>query len=196
MLAQEISDARRVLSEARTLLDQVNNTLSAMAAIAGDFSVPPTVPVFPAQSDPRTPNAREHRKGADGTVEAVWLSVFPTPGARYHCAHVDVIGEREAQGRTIAYVSVGDRKGQRATPRVVLATGYQGDPTRFDSFLPVKFDKDPIEIPITTKFDLPNLGPLAILILDDEDRIISDVVASLGLPGGRHIGFVASWVEV
>ena len=55
---------------------------------------------------------------------------------------------------------------------------------RFDSFIRHTPRQ---EIVIDGAFDPPNLGPLAIALIDSSGRIISDVVASLGLPGRHHV---------
>lgn len=198
MSASLILDIRFLLHSAQATLNQVDGVLAEMERLEGGIAA--LSPDFAPYPDPRAPSAARHSVDSTGLVDGVWLAVHPTPGALYRCTNVYVIGEGSApdraQGKAIAYVSVGDRNGQRATPRVVLATGYQGVPAGFDSLLDVKFDKDPIEIPIGSAFSPPNLGPLAIFVADETGHPISDVVASLGLPGGRPLGFSMSFVEV
>ena len=164
----------------------------AMMLIRGN----PTNPVLTI--DPRAANASHHGTDAAGKVEAVHITVHQTPGAVYRCTHVSVIGEAEAQGKPIAYVSVFNRSGQYVEDaRIVLATGYQGGLT-FDEVIVVQNDHQPREIVIANPFSPPSLGPLAIYVADPADNrhIVSDVVASLGLPGNRHVGYSIELREV
>lgn len=178
-----------LINHAQTDLDQ------AVILIRGTMSNPVS-PVL--TMDPRSANASHHGTDAAGKVEAVHVTVHQTPGAVYRCTHVSVIGEVEAQGKPIAYVSVFNRSGQYVEDaRIVLATGYQGGLT-FDEVIAVQNDHQPREVVISSVFEPPNLGGLAIYVADPGDnwRIISDVVASLGLPGNRHVGYSIELREV
>ena len=47
---------------------------------------------------------------------------------------------------------------------------------------------------ITSVFNPPDIGPLALCVRNAAGEIISDVVGGLGLPGGRHVGYVVTFV--
>ena len=167
------------------LLRRAYNDIGQAIEQLSQVGVAPTV----AQIDSRSQNAKLHAVNNDGKVTAMYVTVHFTQNAVYRCSFVRLIDEIEAQGKPIAYVLVEDKNNnpvQDAT--IVLATGYHGE-ILFDSAIPVRNDKQPREIVIGTSFVPPNLGPLAIYVSDSSGNIISDVVANLGLPFGRHVGF-------
>ena len=75
--------------------------------------------------------------------------------------------------------------------RACLFTGYRGRTDTFDEALDINGD----EAVITSKFEPPNLGPLAIALVDAQGVVVSDVVASLGLPWGRHVSYEITFAE-
>lgn len=130
--------------------------------------------------DPRRPSA-SHHEVREGLVTAVHTQVHVLPEKAYRCTSVSVIDEQSAGGRHVAYVG---QVGGAET--VALFTGYGGGLT-FDNTL---YHAAREEVVIDGGFDPPDLGPLAIALVDSQGNILSDVVASLGLPGRHHVCYV------
>lgn len=127
--------------------------------------------------DPRAQSARGHAD-INGVVIGVHLQVHTQPSQPWRARYVEVIGEGDAGGRHVAYVD--QLSGHE---NVALFTGYNGEIDKFDAAINHVAGQ---EIVIDGRFDPPNLGPLAIALVRD-GKIISDVVASLGLPSGHHV---------
>lgn len=132
-------------------------------------------------NDPRQPSAQRH--SVDRPHSSIHTTVHQMREADYRVVSVEAYGEPDSRGggRHVAYVT---------TPigfngSVVLATGYKGIPTDFDDYIKHVPGQ---EVVIDGKFSLPNLGPLAIFLMDG-NRIVSDVVGNLGLPDGDHMSF-------
>jgi hypothetical protein len=154
--------------------------------------------------DPRLDNCRQYRMDAAGKVVAVGLDWMPEPAARFRLARVRLLDEYEAQGKTVATVSVYDKDGQllpvrdgegRLLPvRVGLGFPYEG----YVSFRHVIWpgnDKVPVEHMIVNGYVPPDRGPLGIAVYDGEGRLISDVVGGLGLPLNHHVSYEVVYVE-
>ncbi len=143
--------------------------------------------------DPRSANARAHAM-QDDKVTAVHLTVHTRPAQRYHCTHVAVIDEVAAGGRTLCTVMVLDQAGALLSAQDArLAYEYSGQSNQFATYLPASNDKG--EFIITNKGWPPALFPLAVVVLDAEGYIDSDVVGNLGLPLGHHVSFVITFQE-
>lgn len=156
--------------------------------LAGDDSTTPSGPViepFPLDTDPRAPNTRVHGQSPDGLVTGVQVAVHVKPGTRYKCVNVQLIDEANAGGQHIVKVEVINGP-TPATVRMGFPYGGTGD--RVGNYIPSGNEKN--EFILTNKFDPPNLGPMEIVILDDQGNINSDVVGSLGLPFGHHVSFL------
>lgn len=135
--------------------------------------------------DPRATTARSHAS-VDGKITCVWTQVHVLPDKPYRCTHVSVIGEASAGGQHVAIVA--QRGGSE---QVALFTGYGGD-LDFDSIMVHAPGR---EIIIDGGFTPPNLGPLAIALVDENGYLLSDVVASLGLPDNHHVNFVIEFTK-
>ena len=122
--------------------------------------------------DPRDASASRHATDGSGVI-AVHTQVHVLPQAPYRVTAVRVIGERESGGRHIATVTQNG-----GSEQVGLFTGYGGG-LSFEGMLRHQPGQ---EIVISNKFTPPELGPLAIALIDSQGAMISDVVASLGLP--------------
>ena len=132
---------------------------------------------FTNVNDPRAQNARRHWSN-NGKVLAVHLQVHVLPDKPYRVTDVKLIDENEAGGNHYARVLQ-----QGGSARVGLFMGYGGG-LDFDGHL----DHAPgQEVIIDGDFNPPDLGPLAIALIDEQGNIISDVVASLGLPFRHHV---------
>lgn len=133
------------------------------------------------ENDVRGPHARSHQ--AD---ESVHLIVHQCD-CKYRVKFVDAIGNKNGNGgKHIATVK---------TPnsfhgKVVLATGYNGNPNNFDQLI---YHTPGQEVVIDGVFALPNLGPLAIF-LEENGKRVSDVVGNLGLPNGQHFSYLIEFV--
>jgi hypothetical protein len=196
-----------LLTEAMELIRRAQIEIDSVTALIPDTTVvvPPgpevSEPVvygkdsYTDEFDPRLPDATRHSLVA-GKVSDIHLMVHVKPNTKYRCTKVYVLGEEEAEGKTIATVSVYDKEGGLLCGSVVMATGYQGNTNQFDDRI-LSGDKVPCEHIITAVYSPPNLGPLAIYVCGDNDPALidSDVVGSLGLPGGRHVSFVIEYHE-
>jgi hypothetical protein len=105
----------------------------------------------------------------------------------WQCKSVRLIDEIEAKGQTVIRNSF---EGASAA-EVFLCTDYQGVPDDYDEVIPDTSGKGELVMAGDgCKFAPPNLGPLAVIAGENQ---MSDVVASLGLPGGHHVGFAITW---
>lgn len=143
-------------------------------------------------NDPRSENCRAFHVNADGKVDGVELTVIPYPPGRYAVAEVCLIDEAAAQGNVSAYAFVHDRNGQAVLgARVYLAwpwSGQPGDTTFEEHALPGNTNYPPNH-PITNGYNPPRRGPLAIYVGTVDGAINSEVIAGLGLPFNRHVGY-------
>jgi len=131
-------------------------------------------------------NCTQNMMDGSGKVVGVSLSHFALPDSKYRLARCSLRDEYAAQGQTIARVTAIDKHGVPQRGRVALLWPYNGN-TDFGHSA-VTNDVTPIEHMISNAYTPPNVGPLAIAILDD-DGFASDVVAGLGLPYGHHVSF-------
>jgi hypothetical protein len=139
--------------------------------------------VIEQTTEPLAVSVQSHMVDSNDKVTGVQLTVWRRPNTRYSLKLVYLLNEYEAEGKTLCYnYFEGIEPGQ-----LWLLTGYQGNPNTFDERQKCTSDKG--EIPITARFYPPNLGPLAVEVGEGD----SDLLASLGLPGGRHVSFVAVW---
>lgn len=198
-----------LLSEAVELIRRASTIIDAEDAVENPGG--PTIPVDPVGEqavvygvngftnilDPRLPDATRHSLSGEGKVVDMNLTVHVLPQTKYRCTKVYVLGEDEAQGKTIATVEVRNRDGNLVGDTVILATNYQGGIEQFDDRIPSKGDKIPVEHIISNSFGPPSFGPLAIYLQGPggPTDIASDVVGSLGLPGGRHVSFFLVFTE-
>jgi len=134
--------------------------------------------------DPRdAQTARSHI--ADKSVH---LIVHTKPERKYKLHSVRSVGDADGNGgRHVAKVRVPSS----FSGQVVLATGYNGNPDKFDDQIPHSVGQ---EVVIDGKFKLPALGPLAIF-LKENGKIVSDVVGNIGLPDGLHFSFNLDFSE-
>lgn len=131
--------------------------------------------------DVRGENAKFHK-----VDESVHLIVHQGPYP-YRVDYVNAIGDKNDNGgKHVAHVYTPTSfKGE-----VILATGYQGNPDSFDQEISHSIGQ---EIVINGKFSLPNLGPLAIYLKENGERV-SEVVGNLGLPDGHHFSYAIYFV--
>lgn len=138
-------------------------------------------------SDPRTDNCKSFVLDNYGLVTGVALEVRPMPSALYELVRVELIDEYAAQGNTVATCSVLDPTGIATAERVYLAwpwpslttTALAGNPNG--------------QHMIGSKYNPPDVGPLALYVGNANAEPISDIVGGLGLPFGHHISFRATW---
>jgi len=182
-----------LLTEMSALLSKVTVLVGTPAdpADSGDPSVYPQPATFYGNNgytdayDPRQGNARQHALSAAGLVTGVDVKVHVKPATRYKCVNVRLVDENEAAGQHIIQV----RTGNISRPLTIrLAYPYDGGADHFDHYIPAGNDKN--EFVLVNAFNPPAVGPLAIVILDEQGYINSDVVAGLGLPLGHHVSFV------
>lgn len=162
------------------LLDMIEAEVSVKDAPANPFIIPGKTQVSEQDDDPRAPNCRFHSPENEA-VTGVWLTVHKNPQAKYKCYMVRLIDETQSGGRHVAYVS-----GVDPADTVILGTGYGGSAGKYDARLQHSAGQ---EIVIDGKFSPPALGPLAIFVQDGSGTIVSDQVASLGLPHGHHVSY-------
>jgi len=147
-------------------------------------------------SDPRFVNAREFLADSWGRVIGVMLTVIPVTGARYEVDQVRLIDEVEAAGRHVVQVEVLDRDGMRVCGhRAILVWPWHPcDMDLVEGLDQVRWPLarcSPYELPLDHMYDpsMDRQGPVAVQVVDEDGRRISDVVAGLGLPSGRHVSY-------
>jgi hypothetical protein len=140
---------------------------------------------FTDSADPRRPNGRKHEM-TNNKVTGIHLTVHANPDRKYKVTNFYLIDEDSASGQTVCKVRVKDKQGRDIPADVRLATGYNGQDDKFDDYLTAGNANG--EFVITNKFWVPALAPLAIVILEN-GKIVSDVAANIGLPGGHHVSF-------
>ena len=183
MNTQNIARAYALIVEANGILERELNAVPVPPIIAPPVISPPGAAViygrdnYTDDADPRSANTRQHLI-SDGKVLAVHLQAHTLPDRPYRSTAVRLIDENNAGGNHVARIAqVGSAE------MVGLFLGYGGGLT-FDGYIRHTPRQ---EIVVDGAFDQPNLGPLAIALIDSSGRIISDVVASLGLPGRHHV---------
>jgi hypothetical protein len=139
-------------------------------------------------NDPRAANCQKFAVDAAGRVVGVELAVLQLPKAQYELIRVELIDENQAQGNTVASCYVLDKEGLQVGTPVSLAWPW---PDLTDYALPGNPNN---QHPITNRYFPPEVGPLALCIRVN-GVIISDIVGGLGLPGGHHVSFRATWRE-
>lgn len=149
--------------------------------------------------DPRSENCKEFKVNDRGKVVGVELDYIPKPETEWELYNVELIDEEQAQGRTIAYCTAMDENKVPVYAPIALVWTYYGDgKADFDNFGLPGSGGLMIEHPITNTYNpkTRRVGPLAIAIIDVAESkrlqkpvIVSDVIAGLGLPAGRHVSF-------
>jgi hypothetical protein len=132
---------------------------------------------------------------ADGKVVGVELDWLPVPEARYRLVRVRLLDEYEAQGKTVARVSVRDQEGRQVQEQVGLGFPYDGTISFKHVIWPGGAEQMPVEHMIVNGYVPPNRGPLGIGVYDGQGRLISDVVGGLGLPLNHHVSYEVVFVE-
>lgn len=183
MNTQNIARAHALIVEANSILERELNAVPVPPIITPPVIAPPSAAIiygrdnYTDDADPRSANTRQHLV-SDGKVLAVHLQVHALPDRPYRATAVRLIDENNAGGNHVARITqVGSAE------MVGLFLGYGGGLT-FDSYIRHTPRQ---EVVIDGAFAPPNLGPLAIALIDFSGRIISDVVASMGLPGRHHV---------
>ncbi len=127
-------------------------------------------------NDVRGPHARSNV--VDESVNLI-INQLDVP---YKVTFADSVGEKNGNGgRTLARIKVPSSfNGQ-----VILGLNYQGNPNSFDGKIKHSPGQD---IVIVNKFFDNSLGPLAIF-LEENGKIVSDVVGGIGLYHGSHMSW-------
>lgn len=148
-------------------------------------------------NDPRAENCRRFAVDAANKVAGVALTHLPAPAAKYELVKVELIDEETARGQTVAGVHVLDAAGLPCQVSCYLAWPWQGwqHPNRFENTLLPGNTNYPYQHMITNKYDPAGPGPLAIFVGDWDGNVLSDVIAGLGLPAGRHVGYTLVYRE-
>ena len=137
--------------------------------------------------NPLAPNCREHKLDEHGKVVGIHLQYIPMPDTPYELVSCRMLDEYEADNRHVARVWVHEADGVAPIPMPVkMAWPFDGGLNNFTNS-GIKFvgaDTGYADHVLSNAFTPPNLGPYAIWI---GSEIHSDVLASLGLPYGRHI---------
>ena len=195
-----MGNAKNYIALLRTAIDQGNKDFSmqliglletevidleSQSARPGDNGSGPTQEAGQGQEeyDPRDPNCRFHSPDNE-PVTGVWLTYHPVKGAKYKLENVRLVNEYEAGGRHFITVLQPDGL------QVALATGYQGNPDRFDAAIPHSPGADLI---LDGHGEPPNLGPYAVYLMDGQGNRVSDVIASFMLPRGHHVCYVCKF---
>ena len=137
--------------------------------------------------NPLAPNCREHKLDEHGKVVGIHLQHIPMSDTPYVLHSCKMLDEYEADNRHVARISVYEADG--ITPvlmPVKMAWPFDGGLDNFTNSA-IKFvgaDTGYADHVLSSAFSPPNLGPYAIWV---GSEIHSDVLASLGLPYGRHI---------
>lgn len=140
--------------------------------------------------DPRDPNCRALHTDASGKVDGVKLTYLPLPG-KFVLKRVRLIDEVAAAGQTVATILVYDKNGMPMLgPKVYLAWEWDGVGTTFENrLLPGNTNYPPNHVIVNGYDATVKQGPLAIYVGNDDGSINSDVIAGLGLPWNRHVGY-------
>ncbi|MCX6033135.1 MAG: hypothetical protein NT169_28105 [Chloroflexi bacterium] len=141
-------------------------------------------------SDPLHENCKRFAESG-GKVTGVQLTHVPMPGKKYELLKTELIDEDAARGNIVATVIVKDKDGIDARVSCWLAWPWKGQlPASWEGRgLPGNTDV-PYKHMITNAYNpATQPGPLAIYIGDAQGNIESDVIAGLGLPGGRHVSY-------
>jgi hypothetical protein len=192
MNPQNIARACALIGEAHAILESEINAVPVPPIVTPPIITPPTNPnpvvygrgSYTDSADPRAQNARRHWSNG-GKVLAQHIQVHTQPQKLYRVTDVRLIDELEAGGNHVARVNqIG------GSEMVGLFTGYNGEIDHFDDVIRHAPRE---EVVIDGGFMPPNLGPLAIALIDASGMIMSDVVASLGLPGNAHVCYVITF---
>lgn len=120
-------------------------------------------------------NTQEFKVDSAGKVIGVKLQIKDIPGQQYKVSHLRLIDEYESNGRTVAYCSVNDGRGD-----IYLTYPFDS----FQNYLSSGGNKG--EHVISNSYNPNNLGPLSICV---GRPCISQLVMGLGLPAGRHVSY-------
>lgn len=115
----------------------------------------------------------------NGLVTGIELQVYDVPNQEYVISHLRLIDEEEANGRTIAYCSSTDGRGD-----FYLSFPWRPGDTNFQNSIAVGGSNG--QHVITNGYSPPDLGWLAIHM---GKKPISQIVGGLGLPFNRHVSF-------
>lgn len=142
-------------------------------------------------ADPRAENCRAYHLDAGGRVDGVKLEYLEVPSSLYRLVLVQLIGEAEAAGNTVATCTVLDLHGVTVAERVYLAWPW---PSIANRALPGNPSGQHM---ISNGYDAAKgaLGPLGLYVGNAAGNPISDLVGGLGLPNNRHVCFRATWQE-
>jgi len=141
-------------------------------------------------SDPLHENCRGFAESG-GLVTGVKLTHVPMAQTKYELIEATLIDERAAQGNIVARVFVKDKKGVDAMVNCWMAWPWKGHmPASWEGKGLPGNPNYPYQHMITNVYNpLNSQGPLAIYIGDANGAVNSDVIAGLGLPAGRHVGY-------
>lgn len=145
-------------------------------------------------NDPRAENCRGYAE-SNGKTTGVRLQYMPAPETTYQLIRATLVDEETAQGNVVATVQVLDKNNIPARVHCYMAWPWQGwqYPGGFQEKLLPGNPNVPYQHMITNAYNPLGFGPgaepgpLAIYIGDKDDKVISDVIGGLGLPGGRHV---------
>jgi hypothetical protein len=169
----------------RWLLIALVLVLSALAGWLVSAAQP-----YPAQTDPRSENARAFHVNGAGQVDGVELCYQELPGSKYQLVQARLIDEASAGGNTIARFAVVDRYGTPVSENVYLAWPW---PALGDGrLLPGNQNSEHM---VANSYSPPERGPLAIYVGDSQAHAISDLIGCLGLPFKRHVSYYLAFRE-
>lgn len=120
-------------------------------------------------------NTKSFQLDNSGKVIGVRLEIKDMPNQQYKVTHLRLIDEYEANGRTVAYCSVSDDRGD-----IYLTYPYDS----LQNFLSSGGNKG--EHIISNAFNPTGIGPLSICV---GKPCISQLVMGLGLPSGHHVSY-------
>ena len=139
--------------------------------------------------DPRAENCRAMRWD-NGKVRGVELSYTQNLSTRYQLTSVRLRDEDEAQGQTVARVTVLDKDGNNNyNTGVYLFWPYPS----VDNSAVANNSNYPYEHLVVNAYSPPGLGFLGIYVGLGE--IDSDLIGGLGLPNGHHVSFDMTFQE-
>lgn len=141
-------------------------------------------------ADPRAENCKAFHV-TNGAIDGVKLEYRSNPSSLYELVRVELIGEAEAAGNTVASYQVFDKGGLLTGERVYLAWPW---PNLEQAQLSGNQNGQHM---ITNGYDAAAglIGPLALFVGDVNEQPISDVIGGLGLPNNRHVSFRLVWRE-